>query len=38
MLRRATVLAVGVMVAVTAEHLWWALQGLPPAGLATAWP
>jgi 1,4-dihydroxy-2-naphthoate octaprenyltransferase len=38
MLRRATVLAVAVLVTVTAEHLWNALRGRPPAGLGTAWP
>jgi 4-hydroxybenzoate polyprenyltransferase len=38
MLRRATALAVAVLVAVTAEHVWSSLRGRPPAGLGTAWP
>jgi 4-hydroxybenzoate polyprenyltransferase len=38
MLRRATVLALTVLVAVTVEHVWNSLLGRPPAGLGTAWP
>ena len=37
MLRRATVLAVGLIGLAVAQHLWDILHGLPPAGLGTAW-